>query len=428
MMDGNALSILDSNLLDDISAYAVTGASGVSFENYVLSRYDSSDDFWKLIMYTDGTYRLEDDLRLQTLTMETREREGNREKTLGTTSLDLQTAGIEPVAGGDNRAAALAQMITVDVIGDMLGRDMDRASAYDVATLMRVLSISEDTAELVRSRDDSLGFLSEAQRLQLAGETLLTANGSKWNAAKAAWTGTSFSFGNLNPQGTLYAAQNGQGGFDLFSVTEDLYVNILSQYAFNRQTGGVNQAYTGLDYKTITRRDLYGAILDEETFRGWTTVQTSVPGATDSSRLIGYTANDMVTRQVLSAHGVRQSFSVLPETIADGTAYFRFEQRTTNNAAFGMNTGDLQFRAVSGMLMSGAKISEWGTSRYSAAAILQHPTQGFTNTGCNVTGKYGGRSGRENWDAYIGYLTASLKMPAGYVMRSNKRYTGGIAD
>jgi hypothetical protein len=136
----------------------------------------------------------------------------------------------------------------------------------------------------------------------------------------------------------------------------------------------------------------------------------------------------MVTRQVLTAHGARQSFTVLPETIADGTSYFRFEQRTTDNAAFGMQTGEFQFRAVSGMLMSGAPISEWGTSRYSNAAILQHPTKGFTNTGCNVTGNYGGRSGRETWNSYVGYLTTSLNMPQGYVMQSNKRYTGGRAD
>jgi hypothetical protein len=350
--------------------YANTTGNGAMLRG-LLDGYDSSGDFWKLEQNKDGGMVLVDDGKKNQMTIEYYE---NGELLGSTTNI------LSDVVENGGRAAGLAKMLGLDIVGQMIGQDVSGMSFND------------------------------------AGESLLAQNGFIWDDVKGTWGEGTLGFGNCTINGNLYTTINDSGTFNWNSVTEEIIRDPLSYAIMN--SGEKNKDFAGRDSINVTMWDLNGNAVQSFSSSGWTTVQTQIPNA-EEGNITGYGYNNFVKVPISVVHGYIGTDKVGPETIAPGEVSYRLMERQYANSTLQLGKGDPYFQAVSGNIMSGSAINSYGQTALSSAALLQHATANFTNTGCFVTGNMAGTTGIANWNSYMNTIITETKMPTGYVMRAN---------
>jgi len=207
----------------------------------VLSDYDSSADYWRLISRKDGTHRLEwDGSKDLTTVFEDRDAHGNWQE-VGRTKLII----------GDNSTTR----------GQALYQILGASEAMKQATAL---------ANRNGDFEKIAGFMNlpEAQRQEKIGEYLMESQGMKYvtkaDGTGGSWTGSStFSLTNNSLPSYLMVNKDAKGNLERFTVTATLDRNWKSW----ESTLGVGVSPTesnnkALDTLTYVKRDLNNRVVD----------------------------------------------------------------------------------------------------------------------------------------------------------------------
>ncbi len=232
------------------------------------SDYDSSADYWKLVMNADGGHHLEAD-GSKSLTIEYRNTEGNPVSSLSPAGQNT---------GNKGWAESLATVVGLGRAESLLGSKLTNSDLFDAQTLRDVLQLSDrDIARVQRSGSLSGMQVSEQQFLRLAGEALLKSSGASWNPQTRVWDGAEGINGlkltDRMLEGNILARVNPSGGFDYSTISAEVFRNRDSYQGWSAHEGPrYNSAAQGLDTVSLTKRDLSGNLIDSVPFGGFHTV------------------------------------------------------------------------------------------------------------------------------------------------------------
>jgi len=338
----------------------------------------------------------------------------DKKKTLKFTYLDPQGKKLSGYTINDpgmqelpGRAAALAKILGLEQIETRLGTSLTNADSYDYQTLKDVLGLPDTEIRKIQRTGKLPENITEAQRLSLAGEALLKSAGGIWNEGENKWIGMKLSLTTKPVPGGLYGWMNEQGGYEFATATMEILRDPMS-YFVRTSEQGPNLAYAGRDSIRVTQYDLEGNILNgPQQFDGFTTVQTLLPDK-------GYGFNQFIDQSWISIYNGHGTVKVGPETIALGAVGFTLLKRPNDN--YGLSQGDPYLRAAFGTIIAGTAIRPDGSTSLSNLSLAMHPTQNFGNTGCFVTGNYGGKTGVEWFTDFTSYLRNDLRLPFGYTL------------
>jgi hypothetical protein len=359
-------------------------------------------DHWEARVHADGTQEFLDDQKMS-LSFTYLDPQGNVIGGYTVTDPSMQDL--------KSRAGAIAKIFGLDRIETLLGSSLSNADTYDFQTLKDVLKLSDSDIQLIQHTGRLPDNITEAQRLSLAGEALLKSSGGKWNTAENKWEGMNLALSTKLLEGGLYSWINEEGGYDFATASMTILRDPMSNFVRN-SAQGPNLTYAGRDSILVTQRDLDGNVIGQPMmFNGFTTVQTLLPDS-------GYGFNQFIDQSWTSIYGGSGTVKVGPETLVVGAVGFNLMQYPDNSkkGSWGISQGDPYLRASFGSIVAGTQLRTDGSTSLSSLSIAMHPTQNFGNTGCIVTGNYGGRTGVEWFTDFTSYLRNDLRLPYGYTM------------
>jgi hypothetical protein len=270
-----ASALMDTYGVGSIGAEMALEAGLFNYaENYdpgllsaLLDRYDTSADYWKLKVGADGFHEIVYDGEKR-LVVEYLDPEGKVISKVVPANQNVKNMGM---------AESLAAVLGLDRIGALLGSDLTKPYTYDLQTMREVLDCPDEEVMQMYESGKIPAWVTEKQRLALAGEALMKQSGSQWNGKK--WTNMdtvkyTLTDRNLSHEGRIMALINPQGGFDYSTVKATVWREGLSYLGWSRHEGEekFNEAYQGLDAITITSYNLNGSVRDSREFGGFHTV------------------------------------------------------------------------------------------------------------------------------------------------------------
>lgn len=265
----------------------------VKFAGYVLEKYDSSKDYWKLKL--DGTIEWDGS---KDLNVEYLDENGEEQTKYG---------HIKDTTGSFSQS--LAQYVGAERAEQILGSSVNDLNLYDNQTLMDVFGMTAEGAQAIRgntaAREALLAGMSSTQKEKLTGEALMKKTGMKWGSD--GWTGGpdfSVAMTDVDNLGQVVINknidENGNVSYDRFAVSAVINRDVLSMYSLRKST--TSKDYQGLDTMTLFKRDLNGNFIDssDEVIPGW---QTVVNGYIDGStaRIKAYTEDTVFRGSTIAA-------------------------------------------------------------------------------------------------------------------------------
>jgi hypothetical protein len=401
--------LLDAESMNDIAAHKKGDAA---FRQYVGETYDSSDEFWKVKVHTNGRHEFIDDRSKNTTLEYVGTDENGNEHVLGRkllvdgSNMTWSQSLVEGL-GGLGRA------------GDVLGKNLSAVDTYDDQTLLDVTGHDSSYWESIAgSGGDWTNQLTGVQKERLAGEAVLKRNGGTWDQQNKEWTGinemslTLFDQRQTRPVNIL---RNADGTYNFSTVGIEM---IRSPKSYGIMASGTKDpSLVGLDTVKVTQYDLNGSAMSQRDFGGWTTVQTMLPKEGT------YNFNTFQDVTLLSLPSGLHTVKVGPETIRTGE--IAWTMMSLSQPAWELGAGDTILAYTKGQILAGNRIGLNGTTSYAPGAFMVHPTNHGSNSGCAVTSDSNGFSGPQIYKRFTSYLKDELRLSPGYTLSGYLRNARG---
>ena len=275
---------MTENLAMDITAYKLSQYLGDDsiFAGYVAKNYDASADYWKLMMYADGTHEITFDGKKE-LSIDYFDEAGNKISTMKPAGQDMTDVGM---------AGALAKIIGFERAQEIMsGVSLDNVDLYDDDTLRDTLGMSDSEIFAARKAGKiNLSKYTDSQKYNLVGEAMMKRQGAQWNYQQKQWEqtgGISYTITDKYlGEGKILAEVNSTGQFEYSTVTATVYRHPDSWKSIVAKTdenGNVttwirpdNQEYQKLDTITFEKKGVNTSVYERYTVDGYQTVDNMI--------------------------------------------------------------------------------------------------------------------------------------------------------